>query len=166
MQQLQAFVPNGIAWRKSVSLRSTRVLEPSTEYQRSEDSQKNNEMADLLFVPSSPQMQEVKDESFDDKVLASNNLSLVYFTSPWCKSPMESTLQRVIIDQQDNTAVQFFQMDTDESYDTVTDFNVRFIPSVGLFKDGAMVSEIVGLVSASVIKEQIEKYLAEEQQEF
>lgn len=122
----------------------------------------SDHMTNLNFVPS-PQIPEVKDESFDDTILASSNLSLVYFTSSWCKSPMESTLQRVIIDQQENKDVQFFQMDTDENFDTVTHFNVRFIPSVGLFKDGAMVSEIVGLVSAAVINEQIHKYLSEEQ---
>ena len=77
---------------------------------------------------------------------------------------MDHTVEEVAFNWQESSDVQFFQMDTDENYQTVSDYNIRFIPSVGVFKDGVLVSEIVGSVSSDVINAQIDQFIYAEEE--
>ena len=53
---------------------------------------------------------------------------------------------------------KFFSVDTDSNPDSAAEFQIRSIPSTLFFKNGKLVSEIVGSVPESVIENQIEKY--------
>lgn len=53
---------------------------------------------------------------------------------------------------------KFFSIDTDYNPDSAAEFQIRSIPSTLFFKNGKLVSEIVGSVPESVIENQIQKY--------
>lgn len=154
-------------WKTSSSSfifpRSTRLFSSTSSAEISEstitavESLPQYPLQDALSLHTPP-LKHVNDESFESEVLTSSDLAVVYFTSSWCRSPMEQTLQRVLHESKTlNKPVSFFQLDTDHNYETTLDLNVRFVPSVGIFKDGEMVSEIVGVVSAADIHEQLDR---------
>lgn len=109
-----------------------------------------------------PALKEVTDQDFESQVLSSDDLSLVYFTSPWNKSPMGDVITQAMLKRSQqphssNTPCKFFQLDTDANIETVTSLNVRFVPSFGVFRKGKMLAEVVGVVSPAAVQAQIDR---------
>ena len=103
-------------------------------------------------------LQEINDDNFDENVCHKKGVSLVLFASPSCKTPMNDTLNKFI--NSNNKKINLFFIDTDLNCEKTTDLNIRFIPSIIIFKDGKLVSEIVGNVPQSVISNQVNKHIA------
>ena len=100
----------------------------------------------------------VTDSDFDDKVMNQAGLSVVLFTSAWC-SPCQD-MKREIVSKcmpKHSSKARFFVVDTDYNTEAVAEFGVRSIPSTILFKDGAVVSDIVGNVDLEILNQQIIK---------
>jgi thioredoxin 1 len=84
-------------------------------------------------------------------------LTIVDFWAPWC-GPCR--VLGPIIDKlkEENEDVNVIKVNVDESNMLATEFNVRNIPTVIVFKEEKEVERIVGVKNASFYKELIEKH--------
>jgi thioredoxin 1 len=151
------------AWRskhflsRSFRLFSTKSFEKSS-LETSQQIVEENFLHSFLLESPPLFLEEVEDENFECKVLQQPSLSIVYFTASWCKTPMQDTIMKVK-NERAADPINFYTLDTDENCETTSEYNIRFLPSLGLFKNGKMVTEIVGNVPSTIINQQIEKYL-------
>jgi len=116
---------------------------------------------DLTPVEDVMSIKEITDSTFVENVIQSRGLSVCLFTSSWC-SPcrdMRNTILSEILPK--FKTAHFLELNTDRNCEICAELGVRSIPSVLLFKDGQLVSDIVGNVAANVLSEQIIKHSQE-----
>ncbi|MBN1828117.1 MAG: thioredoxin [Deltaproteobacteria bacterium] len=101
----------------------------------------------------------VTDATFDKEILKSEKPVLVDFWAPWCGpcraiGPIVETLAEEYGD-----SLKVAKVNVDDSAQTAASHNVRSIPTLILFKNGAAAETIVGLVSKDKIKGAIDKVI-------
>lgn len=101
----------------------------------------------------------VTDATFEQEVLKSDVPVLVDFWAPWC-GPC-----RMIAPLIDQLAEEYagklkaVKLNTDESPSVATEYGIRSIPTVMIFKDGQKVDTVIGAVPKSTLTGTVEKYL-------
>lgn len=88
---------------------------------------------------------ELTDESFQKEVLESDKVVLVDFWAPWC-APCQMVgpeIEKAAEEVGDKAKI--CKMNVDENQKVASEFEVRSIPNVMIFKNGKMVESIVGL---------------------
>jgi thioredoxin 1 len=89
---------------------------------------------------------EITDNDFEEKVLKASTVVLVDFWAPWC-GPCKSiapVLEEIAKEM--NGTVAIYKVNVDDNPRSPAQFNVRAIPNLILFKDGAEVDRVVGAV--------------------
>lgn len=101
----------------------------------------------------------ITDANFDNNVLKSDKPVLVDFWAPWCGPCLAigPTLESLAADYKDRAVVA--KINVDENANTAATFGVRSIPFLAVFKNGQLVSSVVGAVPKTKLIEMLESAL-------
>lgn len=102
--------------------------------------------------------QPLTDSQFTENVLNSKGLVLVDFWAEWCGPCRQLGPILEAIDEEMGNYVKIYKMNVDDSPETASQFGIRSIPTMFLFKDGKQVDTKVGLNTQSTISNWIESY--------
>ena len=101
------------------------------------------------------QITEVTDGNFDVEVLESETAVLVDFWAPWCgPCRVVSPILEQIDGERDDLRV--VKLNVDENQQTAVKYEVLSIPTMILFKDGAMVKKLIGAQPKARIEAELE----------
>ena len=101
----------------------------------------------------------VTDSSFENDVLKSGNPVLVDFWAEWCTPCKMIAPVLEEIAQEYNGRVKVAKINIDQNQDTPRKYAVRGIPTLMLFKNGAVEATKVGAVSKSQLSAFLEDNL-------
>jgi thioredoxin 1 len=101
----------------------------------------------------------ITDQNFEEEVVKSNIPVLIDFWAVWC-GPCRAIAP--VVEQLANEfegKVKIGKLDVDENPDTAVKFGVRSIPTLLIFKNGALVDTIIGAAQKNVIVQKITPYI-------
>ena len=106
-------------------------------------------------------IKEIASSEFDREVVEGSKSRpvVVDFWAPWCGpchmiSPIVEELEGEY-----SGNIAFFKLNTDESPDIASRFNVMSIPTLILFKDGSVADTVVGVTSKASLKAKFDEHL-------
>jgi thioredoxin 1 len=101
----------------------------------------------------------VTDASFEQEVLKSDLPVLVDFWAPWCgPCRMVAPIVDEIAKEFDGQ-IMVYKLNTDENPNVASQYGIRSIPTLMIFKGGDKVDTVVGAVPKTTLSSTITKYL-------
>lgn len=96
------------------------------------------------------------DNDFAEQVLKSEQVTLVDFWAEWCApcKTIAPTVEELAKEYQGKA--QIGKLNVDENPKTATQYGIRGIPTLLLFKDGKVIQQIVGIKSKAEIQKVID----------
>jgi len=100
--------------------------------------------------------QSVTDNDFDKEVLKASGPVLVDFWAEWC-GPCRSLAPALdALATEKNGKIKVVKVNVDESPNAPSQFGVRSIPALFIFKDGKVISQAVGAMPKSELFKWVE----------
>ncbi len=99
------------------------------------------------------------DSNFNEEVVSSELPSLVDFWAEWC-APCKSiapTVEELAKEYQ--SKVKIGKLNVDENPKTATQYGIRGIPTLLLFKEGKVVQQMVGIKSKTEIQKVLDSII-------
>jgi len=102
---------------------------------------------------------EVTDSTFTAEVLESEVPVLVDFWAPWCGPcrMVAPVVEEIAVQYGDQLKV--VKVNTDVNPNIASQYGIRSIPTLMIFKDGEKVDMVVGAVPKTTLSNTLEKYL-------
>lgn len=102
---------------------------------------------------------EISDNTFDQEVLKADTPVLVDFWAPWCGpcKAIAPVLEEIGKDYEGK--LKIVKCNVDDNPATPSDYGIRAIPTLILFKDGKKMEQIVGMVQKAKLEDAINKSL-------
>ena len=101
----------------------------------------------------------INDATFTQEVLQSQVPVLVDFWAPWCgPCRMVGPIVEAVATQY-GEQVKVVKLNVDDNATTASQYQIRSIPTLLMFKDGHKVETVVGAVPKSTLSSTIDKYL-------
>lgn len=102
---------------------------------------------------------QVEDTNFKQEVLNENLPVLVDFWAPWCgPCRMVSPVINQIAAEYENS-IKVVKINTDENPSTASEYGIRSIPTLMIFKNGQRVDTVIGAVPKATLTSTLAKYL-------
>ena len=100
---------------------------------------------------------EITDATFEEEVLNADTPVLVDFWADWC-APCKiiAPIVEELAEEYDGQ-VKFGKVDVDSNPKVATNYGIRGIPTLLIFKAGEPVDQVVGAVSKSVLKQRLDE---------
>jgi thioredoxin 1 len=100
---------------------------------------------------------EADDTTFETEVIQATGPVLVDFSATWCGpcKKLEPIISELAGDYDGRLKV--VKVDIDKSRDTAVRFGVMSVPTLVLFRDGAVKDQIVGLLSKRALSDRVDK---------
>jgi thioredoxin len=104
-------------------------------------------------------LQDVTDATFKAEVLEAEGPVLVDFWAPWCGPcrVVHPVLEEIDAERED---LQILSLNVDENQQTAVEYEVLSIPTLLLFKDGAIAKKVVGALPKRRLEAELEPALA------
>jgi thioredoxin 1 len=103
---------------------------------------------------------EVTDTNFQAEVIESETPVLVDFWAPWCGPCRMVAPVLEEIAQEKGDALKIVKLNTDENQQTAIAYEVLSIPTLILFKNGAVAKKVVGAYPKRKLEAELEPALA------
>ncbi len=105
---------------------------------------------------------EITDANFEQEVLNSDIPVLLDFWAPWCgPCRMVAPVVQEIAEQYDGK-IKVGKINTDENSQTASQYGIRSIPTLMIFKGGQKVDVVVGAVPKATLASTLERHLEAE----
>ncbi len=107
---------------------------------------------------SQPHLITLTDANFDQEVLQSPAPVLVDFWAEWCGpcKMMAPIIDELASDYEGR--VKFGKINIDEHQKAATEYGIRAIPTLLIFKNGQVVEQVVGMRSKRDLKANLDKF--------
>ena len=106
-----------------------------------------------------PKPTEITGDTFQKEVLENEKPALVDFWAPWCgPCRMVAPVVEELAEEYDGQ-VAFYKLNTDENPRVATQFGIRSIPTLLVFKGGEQVGQIVGFRPKGDLKKRLDDAL-------
>ena len=101
------------------------------------------------------------DENFGREVHQSDKPVLVDFWAPWCMpcQMLAPVIEEIAVEFSDKIKVG--KLNTDENINTATEYQIRGIPSLLIYKDSKVADRIVGVVPKENIVQILNRFVSE-----
>jgi thioredoxin 1 len=105
------------------------------------------------------QLPDVTDANFQSEVLDAETAVLVDFWAPWCGPcrVVHPVLEEIDAERDD---LKIVSINVDENQQTAANYEVLSIPTMILFKDGAIAKKVVGAMPKRRLEAELEPALA------
>jgi len=99
------------------------------------------------------------DKNFKEEILDSDKVSLVDFWAAWCGPCMMlgPVIEELAGDYEGKAIIA--KLNVDENPNTASQYGIRSIPSMLIFKNGAVVDQMLGAMPKNMIAKKLNEYL-------